>query len=351
MAGEFYKHNVPQTMIRKWSDDTKHVAWYDPFTGKEKKSANLTSLYRVPLTGLKTYEMSAIAYLSANSTTAFKDLYEGKFHNLKIRDSVLRNEILFLFLSNPVYQEKVILQSGEHQKEFDLSSYKGAELKAMKTALHSTFVASNLNEILLDELVLYDLEPCLLHAPSSCSFIIGGNPVVISNPFLGKDIASVPFYGCPYLMRGAFLALPLSPDTLFCLYDKNTYTLQSDTLTPSDVDIINMEELYSAGEGDGVVYKGERDYVDKLFKSLSDAKKKRTTTIRSDHYPFDSKLSIMTLKGRRDISMRDFAYDLRKYNGKYIRRLNIRKPQLPLSVRFSYFEKRFKDGVYVSDNS
>lgn len=89
--------------------------------------------------------------------------------------------------------------------------------------------------------------------------------------------------------------------------------------------------------------KGERDYVDKLFLSLSDAKKKRPTTIRSDHYPFDSKLSIMTLKGRRDISM----YDLRKYNEKNIIINVFRENRSP--VRFIAVGKSYSYDMYVFD--
>ena len=253
MVREFFKHNVPQVFIKKWSDDAKHVSWYNPITKEEKPNKTIVPLFRSPLIKLDIHEMMAISYLEANFTSYSKSLYESEFLNLKVGESVIRSEILFLFLGNPVYQERLILSSKKLQKEFDLSPYSGDRLKVMKSALHSTYIESILCKIRLDEFLLYDLEPVILYAPAERPFIIGGNSVVISNPLFGRDIPAFEFFAEPHLYKGAFIVLPISPDKALCLYDKDAYHLKSDRLSTKDADIINKQEIFSSGEGDGIV--------------------------------------------------------------------------------------------------
>lgn len=347
MAAGFSKHNVPQVIIRRWSEDKNHVDWYNPVTKEEKKERTIASLYTEPLTGMKQYEMSAISYLEGNFTSYSKDLYTENFVNLRTGRSLIRSMLLFLYLCNPVYQNNLIFASEEIQMQFDLSQYSGKRLKTMQTALHSTYVSSMLKEILLDEFTLYDLEPVLLKTPPSKSFVLGGNPVIVSNPFLGKEIKTVPYYINSYLLKGTVIILPLSPDRAFCLYDKGSYSLESDVLSPDDTDIINREEIYCSGEEYGIVTGCEKEYIEKLFSSIKGGVRKYGVYSRPDLFPFDVKLSVLGLKGQRVVTMRDFAHDVRAYDQAENGRLDIRKADSALDKRYEVFKKRFRDGVYT----
>ncbi len=342
MAREFYKHNVPQVLIKKWSDDTKHVYWYNPITGEEKTSKTITSLYREPLTGLNLHEMMAISYLEANFSSYSKSLYEGIFVNIKTGRSVTRSEILFLYLGNHVHQEMVIRSSGD-PKGFDLSSYSEDKLKAMKTALHSSYIQSILGQVMLDEFLLYDLQSALLYAPPTRSFIIGGNPVVISNPAVGNNSLSPQFELIPYYLKGTFIVLPLSPDKALCLYDRNVYSLRSNLLSDKDVDIINMEEIFSCGENDGIVSKRGREYVDELLSSYNCME----LCCGVCCYPFDTRLSIIEQIGKCEAEERRFVRDVLLYDKKRIKNLNIMNSNALLENRSEYFMRAFKDDVYT----
>lgn len=346
MSCEFYKHNVPQLIIRKWSDDTKHVHWYNPFTKEEKPERTLTSLYRESLTGLNLHEMMAIRYLEANFISDAKSLYEGEFYSLKAGRSVTRSEILFLYLGNPVYQQMVILLSGE-SKSFDLSSYSGDKLKAMKIALHSSYIQSILGQVMLEEFLLYDLQSALLYAPPTRSFVIGGNPVVISNPSIGTKALPYPFNLVPYYLKGTFIVLPLSPDKALCLYDKDVYSLSSNLLSDKDVDIINMEEICSCGENDGVVCKGEREYVDELLSSYSFFEKKGGICCDGIRYPFDTRLSVIVQEGKCEVEQRSFVRDVSVYDNKRMSNIDIMNADGVLKKRIDFFMNRFRDGVYT----
>ncbi len=347
MAAGFSKHNVPQVIIRRWSEDRSHVDWYNPCTGEEKKGRSIASLYVEPLSGMKQYEMSAISYLEGNFTSFSKGLYSGDFTNLRAGQSLTRSMLLFLYLCNPVYQNNLIFASEEMQMEFDLSKYSGKKLKTMETALHSTYVAATLKEILLDEFTLYDLEPVLLKTPQSKSLVLGGNPVVMSNPFLGKDVKTVPFYVPPYLQKGALIILPISPDTAFCLYDKGSYSLKSDVLSEDDTDTINREEIFQSGETYGVVSCCEKEYIGKLYSSIKGGVRKRGVYSRPDLFPFDVKLSVLGLKGQRVVALRDFAHDVRAYDEAKNAKFDIRKADSALDRRYEVFRYRFRDGVYT----
>ncbi len=124
---------------------------------------------------------------------------------------------------------------------------------------------------------LFDLTPVILSSPEGDSFILSSDPLLLFNPLFPGRTNSI---DTPFHSNGTVLMMPLTPERMLCLYDRNVYKLLSSVLSREDAVLFNRITFLSSPvsvvkdyentersylSGDGNPYLMTNDYAPSVF--------------------------------------------------------------------------------------
>lgn len=296
---------VNHDLLSAWSSDGVNVDWYNPVDRVSTQKTKIESLYYFDFKGgFRSFSVMQIERTDINFRHVLSFLRDGD--NMLVRkrgDFVARNAFLFQYLRTPnFFKEDYSKCMGRKTLPF-LSRFKG---RSYFTDVEEDFVvlkghlAAMSDFALTSALESMDLEAALLHAPEGKSFVVGPNPVSTFNPFFEKRFAVTKMDDKAYDLYGSVMILPVSPSLSVMLYDDSIYSLSSPdniVLSPEDVDLLNVAQIYNADIDGGVVYSGlDTSYLDSLRDKLADTPYREAYAwFTPERYPVPMLLSVMSI--------------------------------------------------------
>ena len=299
---KYRNYYVQRDLTRAWSDDGECVDLFNPIHRNESGKRKIDSLYYFDYPSVSSRDSEKAEIIEGYFSLTLSLLREGRVNMFHEATEAARQSLLFQHTRLPIFNKIDYLMYGIRQSAKDLFEIKGIDyyIKDEKyVELCQGFFSRVLNFVEFDSIELMDLKPVLLDAPEGKTFIIGPSAFNVMNPYFEKRFVKTKFVDKNYDLRGTVMVLPVSPTRALMLYDPAVYDGVGDsiiTLTLSDVDILNKVQIYNS-DIDGVVYKGDKAYLDSLTSSI------KPTSYRDGYewmcgyrFPFPTLLSFMRIK-------------------------------------------------------
>lgn len=302
MTEKYSYQFVDSNLMAGWSDDGTHVSWMNPFTGEETPGAEIENLFRTLIEKPDEITEDFISTLNRIFFYYLRDMRNGDFDFFFKEETSGRASLLYQFrraddyIRSSASERKRLYDLLENDDEDGSGRPEISEENALKIKSH--YISLMPTRIFEQSLLLLRLDPVLLHAPEGNSFILGPCPMNIINPyFSGRHPEGSEGY--EEELCGACLIMPVTPTTAFCLYDPDIYRFRKKggkcMLTPHDVDVLNMIQIYNGGKDYGFVYKGDGDNLRSAIGRLGNHDDWKNYE-ESDSYPFATDLSLCLVK-------------------------------------------------------
>ena len=331
-------HYVPSSLVSAFSDDGVTVSWSNPFEERYTGTAEIDQLYRAKVSVLDESFIRNVEDADIGFGQQLDRLRKGDFGFLYDEDNSVRVNLLFLMKRTDRY----LFGNMSDAEAFHLVDLAGmckgssfhTRLNNAYCIMRSMLLTKEFGSAVTDEMLMLRFDAVLLHAPEGSSFILGASPMNLINPFFSHRH---PQYedGEEYDLAGACFVLPLSPSLSLCLYDSDIYRLKRKNgvavLSPGDVGILNMIQIYNGGNENGFVYRGDKgSIVDTILRfggiGVRDIRKKRG---ENDCYPFDTDLSFLLVKAESEEKFSSlksnpvdsFVSDSEKYRKGFVERI------------------------------
>ncbi len=301
MAEKYKHYYVSQSLVKNWSKDGKHVAWFDPIKKKSIPNGGKGRYFHSNLIDIEQEMKEMLEKIDEYFESIVQVFLNGEVDCLKAHTPISSREILmFQLLQAPqafFSEEKMITMIKSSLGFSFYDSRKEAEEEA-----RTENITTALSDMMTFGVDILDMEAVILDAPEGSSFLLGSFPFALLNPYFAsahppKDPALPAFD-----FWGAIIVLPLSPKMAICLYDPDTYTLLAEdgkaVLTEEDMNVLNSAALYNSGENGGVIHISGEEYINKLYYSLPNDDFYRDIYLGDtlDEYPFPTNLSILKVK-------------------------------------------------------
>lgn len=353
-----YKHYyVPQCLVKKWSRDGEHAAWYNAVYEKSIPNGRNTRYFHSDLISLSPALEMTIERLNLLFNNYLDYFIEGDFSPLKSGELMSAREvIMFLLLENSIRANSFNSLISNLKMEFD-SLLNASSRKEREQLKRTTEIKTALNEMVIYGVDLLDLDAVLLEAPEGRSFLLGSSPVTLINPYLAE--ANPVWYPEleAYETWGSVIVLPLTPDKALCLYDGETYIPQpsgsSLKLTEEDIDMLNSAIVYNSGEYGGVIHISGEDYINELFEGLDEDDNFRDSILGSglDEYPFSTILSVLKIKKEAEEKIKEREDDpIRPYIQKIVDYDDIHLEKMKGKDSVKVYSKRLDDILKILDD-
>lgn len=218
------QHYVPQTLLRNWSQDGSSIHVYQLDLDKTIETAAIDGQAQKPFYYGKDQKIeNLLSQLEGEAATVIKKILQGE-RDLSPEDK--RCLIHFVAMQNirtPGRIQKIDDEITELAKRM---IYNAGKIKDIEV-LNKLKVSVNNNSfwqirMYLQSFLLYaDLRIAYLKSTDTNKFVIGQDPIVITNKFLTERDWPLSKQGLA--MKGLTVFLPLSSDLMLCLYDGKTY--------------------------------------------------------------------------------------------------------------------------------
>ncbi len=315
MKDYYMNRYVPKSVIDKWTDESRNVYWYNPLN-KNGKDGKGRDFFCDKITGLAQDEIDYVEALDGeiHSFCYLDSVYD---YEMKDEDPLFRSSILFSYMRTPSYQM--------YTEGIDGSMVNLKGESAGKDGRRSGAFMSKLLQIISSgELSIMDLKYDELYSAHR-RFILPSSSFNIINPYIGDNLTGYSVNLNPFILKGAFFIIPVSPCKACVIYDKSVYRLFTGfgALSDEDVDTINMIGLYNGGKDGGVVcLKNEDGYVDLIYEKMGGKVRGNERYTRLDTYPFSTNLSVFRYYAEAEKNreknilspIRNFVSDLQEYD-------------------------------------
>ena len=324
----FRDRYIHRDLLRAWSDDGRNVSFYNPISRSDDGVRDIGSIYY--------FEHQRFPLDQAGDVLKLEDFFSITRSTLLCGDlSIMRDEseegrrsLLFQLTRLPIFNKFDYVNYGSRPDSSELKNLKGMDyFRGPFADLSAGFLSRVTTLSVTDAIEIMDLEAKFLVLEGENSFIIGPSCFNVLNPYFEKKLIKPRYVDKAYDLRGAVLVLPLTPRKALMLYDSSVYDIDGDgntiSLSSSDVDILNMVQIYNS-DIDGVVYKGEREYLDEITSRMGESPfRDGYGWTRCDRFPFSTLLSFMSIRkdAMKDISskikspLRPFVKTIRNYAG------------------------------------
>ncbi len=327
---------VDRNLLSGWSEDGVHVQLMNPFTGEEEENAEIGNLYQTDIEFPHNLLEEFVSSMDDIFPLFLKDMKEDDFSFLYDDNMTGRSSLLFQLKRADIYiravmSEGSLLSDLLEDNDEDDSEKTGLSEKVV-CSIKGFYLLGKMSSIFDDSFLLMRFDPVLLHAPEGSSFILGPSPMNIMNPFFERRHPEENEVN-EYLLSGACLIMPLSPSTALCLYDHDIYKVRKRggrcLLTPQDVNVLNMIQLYNGGRNYGYVHKGGWNIEYEEIERAVDHSQV-TCSPYNDSYPFNTELSCLFIQADveehfsffYDKPVPAFVKDMQKYNDEFNNRVN-----------------------------
>ncbi len=304
MAEKYKHYYVSQSLVKNWSKDGKHVAWFDPVEEKSIPDGEIEGYFHSNLIDTSKAMEDKLRRIDKYFDRIIQVFLDGDVDCLKSKDLMSPREILmFQMFQSPqaIFSEDKMISMIKSSLGI---SHKHTALKKVEEEARTEDVKKALSDMMMFGVDLLGMEAVIIDAPEDSSFLLGSFPFVLLNPyFASAEPEKVPAFPA-FEYWGAIIVLPLSPKRAICLYDPDTYTLLREdgkvTLTEEDMDTLNSATLYNSDYKKGVIHVSEEDYINKLYDNLPDKDfcRDRMNFLGDnlDEYPFSTNLSFLLVK-------------------------------------------------------
>ncbi len=304
----FRNYYVHRDLLKAWSDDGLVVSFYNPIT-EENDEREMDSLYYFDYPN---FLPSSVKLVEANEnflTITLNALKEGSLNITREPTEAGRRSLLFQYTRLPIYNKFDFIKYGRGDESLRfLKTLKGRDyFNGIYVDSCADFLVRVADFAGTDSFALMDLKAKFLVPAEGKSFIIGPSASNVLNPYFEKRFMKCEYVDKSYDIIGAVMILPFEPERALMLYDSSVYDISQNgdtiALTSSDTDILNMVQIYNS-DIDGVVYKGESTYLDKLTSKIgSPYTRDGYDWNRSDRFPFPTLLSFMSIsdEGKKNL--------------------------------------------------
>ncbi len=323
----YRNYYLDSNLIGAWSDDRETVGYYNPLTKEDGGKRRIDSIFYYDYPTFPQRDVDSVERLKGYFALTLSSLKSGSVNLFREGTEVARQSLLFQHTRLPFFNKIDYIKYGYNNSLKELNGLKGRsyfERDDYHIEISGQFYSRVINFVEFDSIEIMDLTPVLLDAPVGLSFVIGGSPFNLMNPYFEKRFVKTGFVDKNYDMKGTVMVLPLTPERALMLFDGSIYVAPDKkviTLTPSDVDILNKVQIYN-GDMDGVVYKGDKAYLDSIFSTIKNNPYRDGYEWTCGYrFPFTTLLSFMSIKDEavREMSknvkapIRPFVYDIREF--------------------------------------
>lgn len=307
----FRNYYVHRDLLKAWSDDGVVVSFYNPVTKEEAAKREIDSLYYFDYPDFLPQSVKLVEANENFLSITLKALKDGSLNITREPTEAGRRSLLFQYTRLPIFNKFDYIKYGDGNESLrTLKALKGRDYFTESeyiVKLSQDFLVRVAEFAGTDSFALMDLKAKFLVPSDGKSFIIGPSASNVLNPYFEKRFMKCEYVDKSYDIIGAVMILPFEPERALMLYDSSVYDLsqEGDTiaLSPSDTDILNMVQIYNS-DIDGVVYKGESTYLDKLTSKIgAPYTRDGYDWNRSDRFPFPTLLSFMSVndEGKKNL--------------------------------------------------
>jgi hypothetical protein len=240
---------IPEIITRQWSSDVGNVDYIE---------LNDDTLYSTPTAEAFTTDIAwDLSPDALDNTDVFgNESFTSVISSLAAGDSSLSGRpdywtimlLLSEFYSNPFSfgrYDSILSESMKGVKNTRENVEKVSE--EVKRKLSEKMTASELITLRRNAVFavpyLFDLTPVILSAAEGDSFILSADPLLLFNPLFPGRTNSIE---TPFHSNGTVLMMPLTPQRMLCLYDRNVYKLMSGVLSHEDTVLFNRITFLSS---------------------------------------------------------------------------------------------------------
>lgn len=242
------QHYVPQTLLRNWSSDGQSIHVYQLDLDEFIETAPIDSqAQKHYYYGEDQKIENLLSTLEGEASTIIRKILQGD-RELTREDK--RCLICFVAMQNirtPKRIQKLDDEITELAKRMLNNSGKikdTAVLDKLKVEVDSNSFWQ-LRMFLQTFIIYADLRFAFLISNESNKFVIGQDPIVITNKLLEERHWKLSKQGL--IMKGLTVFLPLSPTVTLCMYDNSTYRFVGDKLNyqlnDEEIDILNYYQF------------------------------------------------------------------------------------------------------------
>ena len=240
---------IPEIITRQWSSDGRTIDYVE---------LNDDTLYSTPISEAFTTDIAwDISPDALDNTDVFgNESFTSVITSLAAGDSPLSGRpdywtimlILSEFYSNPFSfgrYDSILSESMKGVKNTRENVERVSE--EVKRKLSGKMTASELITLRRNAVFavpyLFDLTPAILSSSEGDSFILAADPLLLFNPLFPGRTNSI---DTSFHSNGTVLMMPLTPQRMLCLYDRNVYKLMSGVLSHEDTFLFNRITFLSS---------------------------------------------------------------------------------------------------------
>jgi hypothetical protein len=265
------QHYVPQFLLRNWSEDDSSIKVFLLKGNKRIEKAPINEQSQKKYYYGKDQKIEKLyGSLEIDASTVVKKIQ--KREELTKNDiRILKHFIAIQHTRTPGKIDEFNDILTEMSKDILLKSHKFDD---EKNAIDSVKVSINNHQIwqllmYLQSFLLYtDLRFIILVSNTTNKFVIGQDPVIITNKFLEERHWANSKKGLG--LKGVTILLPISPDYVICFYDNESYSIIGEKkyhiLTDEEINNLNMYQFLNTK--DSIYYKNFKEsYREYNFKT------------------------------------------------------------------------------------
>ncbi|UTC67896.1 MULTISPECIES: DUF4238 domain-containing protein [unclassified Treponema] len=266
------QHYIPQFILRNWSDNKSSIKVFLLRDNQIISNAPINGQAQKAFYYGKDQKIEKLYGSSEDEASVVIKKIQKREELTKEDIRVLKHFIVVQNTRTPGKIQEFTDSITEMSKELLIKSHKfdnwKKEIEAAKIELNN-YPFWQLLMYLQSFLLFVDLRFLILESKTTNKFVIGQNPVIITNKFLEEKRWTNSKKGLA--LKGVTVLLPISPEFVICFYDNESYSIIGEKkyhkLTDEEINNLNMYQFVTT---ENSIYFKEFNEIYNKFNSVTE---------------------------------------------------------------------------------